>query len=227
MPARACLAGTSREPLCDLVERQAIERDKKFAVGAIVHQSLSIRAPNGMARLQSHTGTQMGLTLAPRDFNDIYNEHVEEWVEGEHEHGHHELLETEHPITNTDHSLSLSLFMDDIAKIHVITEGSSSEVITHLLNDLTHRLEKVIERGGWSLNAGKTNHLLCFRGEGSYQATQRLRMSKELHGAACREVRALGPFIPSDQGLLGEVSRRCVAAKMARRPCGAFGKAPT
>eukprot|EP00959_Pyramimonas_sp_CCMP1952_P028732 602739-Pyramimonas_sp.AAC.1 len=90
----------------------------------------------------------MGFTLAPRDFNDAYNEHIEQWEEGGHEHGHHELLETKHPLTDEYYNFSLNTFMDDVTKIHVITAGSSAEYITTFLNESTARLENTIAKGG-------------------------------------------------------------------------------
>ena len=94
--------------------------------------------------------------------------------------------------------------------------------IEQKLNSNTEALTETIAKGGWALNPWKTNHLLVLVGQGKVNATRALRKSKSLLGCALREMRVLGPYLPSDQGLRGEIARRVDAMQQAFRMCGNF-----
>eukprot|EP00959_Pyramimonas_sp_CCMP1952_P198595 4154102-Pyramimonas_sp.AAC.1 len=93
--------------------------------------------------------------------------------------------------------------MDEVTRTHTILQEATASAVTEQLNGATSRLEQTIGKGGWRLNQGKTNHLLCICGPGSYTVTRQLRRSTELKGEALREMRVFGPYLPSDQGLGG------------------------
>eukprot|EP00959_Pyramimonas_sp_CCMP1952_P366422 7674449-Pyramimonas_sp.AAC.1 len=118
------------------------------------------------------------------------------------------------------HDLSLNTFMDDITKTHTfLPNTAAADIISHL-NGVTTRLEAKLAKGNWCLNPQKTNHLLHIRGEGCFGTTRLLRKSKTIKGNTMREMRVLGPYLPSEQGFSGEVHRRCEAARLAWRQGG-------
>ena len=112
--------------------------------------------------------------------------------------------------------------MDDITKTTTFCAGASAREIEQKLNNNTAALTETIAVGGWALNPWKTNHLLVLVGQGKILATRALRNSKSLLGCALREMRVLGPYLPSDQGLRGEIARRVDAMQQAFRMCGNF-----
>ena len=93
--------------------------------------------------------------------------------------------------------------MDDITKTTSFSAGAAAEEIELQLNGNTESLTETIATGGWALNPGKTNHLLVLLGQGKVAATRAMRQSKSLLGSALRDMRVLGPYLPSDQGLRG------------------------
>eukprot|EP00959_Pyramimonas_sp_CCMP1952_P085379 1785494-Pyramimonas_sp.AAC.1 len=191
-------------------------------LASIEHSSLTIEASDGSANMRSTTGAQIGFTTAHRDFNDVYNVAVQHWNNEEREHQDQTLNDTSNPIDGLTYDLSLSTAMDDVAKISLFEEDLEAEVIGQRLNNTTARLSQILGRGNWTLNPSKTNHLLCLMGKGNYKATRLLRRDtgKLLQGAGCREMRALGPYLPAEQGLAGEIMRRCQAGTKAWRMCG-------
>eukprot|EP00959_Pyramimonas_sp_CCMP1952_P406372 8517146-Pyramimonas_sp.AAC.1 len=72
--------------------------------------------------------------------------------------------------------------MDDITKTHAMPPAASATTIVGHLNGATAALEQTIAKGGWKLNAGKTNHLISLRGRGSHASTREIRRSKEIKG---------------------------------------------
>ena len=117
--------------------------------------------------------------------------------------------------------------MDDITKTTTYAAGATAEEIEMQLNGNTESLTEAIAAGGWALNPGKTNHLLILLGHGKIAATRALRKSKSFLGSALREMRVLGPYLPSDQGLGGEIARRVEAMQQAFRMCGNFWSSGT
>ena len=62
---------------------------------------------------------------------------------------------------------------------------------------------------------------------GSFGATRKLRKSKDVKGTTLREMRVLGPYLPAEQGLAGEIMRRIQAGTKAWRQCGVFWSSRT
>ncbi|CAK0802171.1 unnamed protein product, partial [Prorocentrum cordatum] len=84
--------------------------------------------------MMSQQGAQMGFTLAPRDFNDVYNPVVSEWLDGEREQEGQCINDTLHPISMKMLDLSISTFMDDITKITMLPIGALPEEIAEQMN---------------------------------------------------------------------------------------------
>eukprot|EP00959_Pyramimonas_sp_CCMP1952_P150449 3148747-Pyramimonas_sp.AAC.1 len=120
----------------------------------------------GGATMATTTGSQMGFTTAPRQFNDGYNIYVEKWNTQERQDPRQRLHDTPHPITGKVCDLALNTFMGDITKTHAMLPAASATTIVDHLDGTTAALEQTIAKCGWKLNAGKTN-LLSLRGRGS------------------------------------------------------------
>eukprot|EP00959_Pyramimonas_sp_CCMP1952_P356234 7460376-Pyramimonas_sp.AAC.1 len=106
--------------------------------------------------------------------------------------------------------------------------AARKEEVVEQLNLVSGRLEEARTAGNWRLNPDETNHLLVLRGVRSYQSTRALRkQTSGLGGEALREMRALGPYIPSEQGLGNEIRRRCDAARAAWRQRSTFWSSKT
>eukprot|EP00959_Pyramimonas_sp_CCMP1952_P066330 1384845-Pyramimonas_sp.AAC.1 len=83
----------------------------------------------------------MGFTLAPRDFNDSYTPIVTGWLEGEREQEGQQVNDTQHPTNEQYYDLSISTFMDDIAKITMLPFAARKKEVVEQLNLVSGRLE--------------------------------------------------------------------------------------
>eukprot|EP00959_Pyramimonas_sp_CCMP1952_P218251 4565179-Pyramimonas_sp.AAC.1 len=111
---------------------------------------MSMQCADEWLHAETAVGAQIGLTLCPRQFNGVYNLHVDQWVQDEKERdGHQTWHDTVNPITGTKHDLALNSFMDDITRTHTVIQGASTAHVTEQLNGATGRLEARIGRGGW------------------------------------------------------------------------------
>eukprot|EP00959_Pyramimonas_sp_CCMP1952_P458223 9476273-Pyramimonas_sp.AAC.1 len=112
-------ASTKRALLRATAWKYATEADQPFALGASANTQLSMQCADEWLYAETTVGAQMGCTLCPRQFNDVYNSYVDQWVQGERERGAHQIWhDTVHPITGTKRDLALNTFMDDITRAH-------------------------------------------------------------------------------------------------------------
>eukprot|EP00959_Pyramimonas_sp_CCMP1952_P173760 3630768-Pyramimonas_sp.AAC.1 len=109
-----------------------------------------MRCADEWLHAETTVGAQMGITLCPRQFNDVYNLYVDKWLQSERDRDIHQTWhDTLNPVTDTWHDLALNTFMDDVTRAHAILQGATTSAVTEQLNGATTRLEQTIGKGGW------------------------------------------------------------------------------
>eukprot|EP00959_Pyramimonas_sp_CCMP1952_P259616 5428304-Pyramimonas_sp.AAC.1 len=100
--------------------KRADEWDKPRAANAIGYTTLTMDTAEGETTMATTTGSQMGFTTAPRQFNGGYTIYVEKWNTQERQGPRQRLHDTPRPITGKVCDLALNTFMDDITTTHTM-----------------------------------------------------------------------------------------------------------
>ena len=128
---------------------------------------MTLQARDGPVTLMASSGTQMGFTLAPRDFNDCYNPKVDQrrqhlrtvdctfaWLDAVNPCG------TSRRVVD----LSCATFMDDISRIQFFAAPTSIADVVFKMNRAHSLLEESLGKGDWTLNASKTANAISMQG---------------------------------------------------------------
>ncbi|CAK0800732.1 unnamed protein product [Prorocentrum cordatum] len=183
-----------RDKLGLIAHETSLQRDIPVAAGAIDHSSMVISGNDDEVNPVPQTGSQIGLCLAPRDFNDCYTPDINKWSsEFMDKNSTYGFLKTRSPalVMHEEVVLSLAAFVDDVTKTHVWLGTPTPVEATVKINAASEMLEREPGDGGWHLNAGRPNHLLSLQGTGAKATTWKLQTKQS-------NMRMFGPYLASD-----------------------------
>ena len=195
--------GATRSDLLITTSQQAaMEKDRMFAAISLQHGNMTLQARDGPVTLMGSSGAQMGLTLAPRDFNDCYNPRVQQWLQRLRTvDSTNSWLEAINPRAPSQKlvDLSCATFMDHISRIQLFAAPPSVAEVVFKMNRTHSFLEESPSGGDWTLNASKTANVIAMRREGASATSRGLEDKKRgLQGVACSEACLLGPYLKAN-----------------------------
>ena len=157
--------------LADVMAELAPDEDKEQHNEQLAQQCFDLVTEEGTTTFRPKVGIMMGKSGGPATFIRSYNKKLQTWNNTtSHAHPAQMGLRTRDPVTNRMTDLSLTTFVDDIAKTIIEEEGGMTAVAGEVEDRLGDKMEEI----GLKMNADKTEHLPAAFGPGSAQRPRRV-----------------------------------------------------
>lgn len=165
----------------------------------------------------------MGHIWAPLAFCYDYMMAVDSWVQEERVASTDEIaLSTYDPVSGTLQDLSLTVYVDDVAKTRTVRNNDDRDQLPARVEAGRRDLQRHLQARQYCQNPDKTVHVVAMRGKGCYRANKQMQSSRSVVGTKTHEARYLGYRMSGYDSLVHELRARVVGARTAWRRGGAI-----